>query len=273
MYSVDIGVPFTSMFAWWGSDKKSVAAVSGARMVDRRKLANKMREAAGAVAQILNCEAHIEITRNTNVWNIAYRDHQGSIQYLIAKNVCDATGRRSAVARSIGARRKAFDNLCCVSIPVRGSAEIGSFTEATTNGWWNLCNDEARGTLSFYSKSTFIKSASQNLIHLFNETKEIQKLTSFEDGYKVSVNVCGSSILSPCAGAGWFAVGDAAATFQPLTSTGVAKALRDAQNVHKAISDASGYDHQYQVEFQHYLQNLKTQYDLEKRWNGSEFWK
>jgi flavin-dependent dehydrogenase len=80
-----------------------------------------------------------------------------------------------------------------------------------------------------------------------------------------TIKVCGSARLDPCAGPGWIAIGDAAATLQPLTSAGVAKALRDARLVPQALrGGAAAYDRLQAGEFRAYLNQLAQHYALEQ---------
>jgi len=273
-YSIHSGVPYSEVFAWWGSTQRSIARCPGARITSRRELAIQIRDAASKFATVLNCKSNLGVTRNNENWEITFFDALGVSRLVLAKHICDATGRRSAVGRAIGAHRKSFDHLCCLSVSVSDANHIGTFTEAVSNGWWNLCSDGVRGTLGFYSTPRIIKQLKGDLRNLFAKTNELRKVVSVRDDSKAGVSICDSSLLSPCAGRGWFAVGDAAATFQPITSTGIAKALRDARNVLSATENhGDQYSDQYATEFQGYLKELQIQYGFENRWRGSEFWK
>lgn len=272
-YSINAGVPSSEVIAWWGSAQPSVVHYRGARIGSRRDLANQLREAAGKCARIATCKANSVVIRKRQLWEIEYRDERGVSTILSAQTICDATGRRSAVGRAQGAFRKSFDTLCCAAVSAIDVSRIGTFTEAVSNGWWNLCSDGVRGTLTFYSNPHFVKNVKGDLRGLLEETKELKRLASVGHGSIVHVSVCDSSLLSPCAGPGWFAVGDAAATFQPITSVGTAKALRDAQIALSVMNtDGKEYDRRYANEFSNYLAQLKSQYELEQRWANSAFW-
>ncbi|WP_052711777.1 NAD(P)/FAD-dependent oxidoreductase [Elstera litoralis] len=91
-----------------------------------------------------------------------------------------------------------------------------------------------------------------------------------------------STLISPLAGPGWVAAGDAAYAFEPLSSQGIAKALRsgcfaaycalDSLNG-KAETARARYEALVQGEFTHYRAALARHYGAETRWPEAEFWR
>ena len=143
----------------------------------------------------------------------------------------------------------------------------GTWTESAPAGWWNLSSLPEKGTLSFYSSALVVQEAKTEFVAQFEKTKHLRSLISTREFLNPTVRLCGSSFLVPCAGPGWFAVGDAAWTLQPLASAGIAKALRDAQIVRQSLEqESSRYDRFQRVEFDAYLRQLKQHYSMEKRW-------
>lgn len=221
----------------------------------------------------VNCKSIVALTRSGGTWCVVYRDPAGSLGTIATRNVCDATGRRSAIGRLLGARRVNLDNLCCAAVPVPGFSLVGTWTEAVSNGWWNLCSDGTQGTLAFYSAPKILKTAIQDLKRLLAETKEMQRMICLDHPWGTRIRICSSSFLSPCAGPGWFAVGDAAMTTQPLASAGIGKALRDSRLALRLMeTDGTEYSRRYHQEFADYAKSLAAQYKLERRWKDSEFW-
>jgi len=96
------------------------------------------------------------------------------------------------------------------------------------------------------------------------------------------VRAARSRRLVPAAGEGWLAVGDAASTFDPLSSQGVLKALRSgiygayAAGDLLAKGDGAGM-RRYRLfaerEFAGYLRARARYYAEERRWPRSEFWR
>ena len=87
--------------------------------------------------------------------------------------------------------------------------------------------------------------------------------------------------LERVTGDGWLAVGDAATTFDPLSSQGILKSLRSGVLASFAVADyfkgtASGLE-KYEAlttrEFKDYLAARADFYGRERRWEDSPFWR
>jgi flavin-dependent dehydrogenase len=82
------------------------------------------------------------------------------------------------------------------------------------------------------------------------------------------------------AGVDWLAVGDAAASYDPLASSGLTLALRSGEQATSAIvlrqagerTAAARYGRALQERFTDYLLQRREYYSLETRWPGSPFW-
>ena len=92
---------------------------------------------------------------------------------------------------------------------------------------------------------------------------------------------CFSSILRQVGGEDWVAVGDAAASHDPLSSTGIPHAI--GSGVHGALNAANslfsngellkGYQESIHDDFLQYLRTHWRYYRREDRWPDSVFWK
>jgi flavin-dependent dehydrogenase len=89
-----------------------------------------------------------------------------------------------------------------------------------------------------------------------------------------------SSRLNRAAGPGWVAVGDAAASHDPLSSQGIVTALEMGQWAGLALvrhlagdrPSLAEYAAQVQDEYGRYLQRRSAYYAVEQRWPCSPFW-
>src|SRR5262249_14221622 len=89
-----------------------------------------------------------------------------------------------------------------------------------------------------------------------------------------------SSLLEPVAGPGWLAAGDAAASFDPLSSIGVGQALASgaaaARAAHAWLSGNEGplrdYADAARENFARYLASRRAYYMQERRWADRPFW-
>jgi flavin-dependent dehydrogenase len=90
-----------------------------------------------------------------------------------------------------------------------------------------------------------------------------------------------SQRLDRFAGDDWLAVGDAASTFDPLSSQGISKALRAGMTASLAIcrrlsGDTNApitYEARMHAEYEHYLGRRTEYYALEQRWPQAPFWR
>jgi hypothetical protein len=95
-----------------------------------------------------------------------------------------------------------------------------------------------------------------------------------------SVHAAHSQRLARITGAAWLAVGDAATTFDPLSSQGICKGLRTGIMAAYAIGDyfkgSSAGLEKYEAivarEFEEYLRVRADYYGRERRWCDAPFW-
>ena len=272
--SIGVGSEFSEVVAWWGSERESRAIQPGGRIVERSALAGALRvHAIQRGATVIENVGHFSTGRIHDGWGLGFEPTRSGDRRLTARYLVDATGRASVIGRRLGSVRMNFDNLFCVATSVVRPDLVGTWTESTPDGWWNLCCTKERGTLSFFSAAKNIREAKQDITGGLYDTRNIRHLLSAPRLGESEVRPCGSSRMVSCAGPGWIAVGDAASTLQPLASAGISKAFRDARIARRALEAGPvAYDRLQTAEFQFYLLQLKQQYELESRWLGSPFW-
>jgi flavin-dependent dehydrogenase len=271
--SIRVGSDLSEVVAWWGSDREAHEMQPGACIVERSMLADALRRRAiesGAV--VLESGRLLRIERSGDAWEIGCQPIREDLRTFTAKYLIDATGRTSLIGRRLGAQRCAFDQIFCISVAIHRPGLKGTWTESTSDGWWNLCCLPEQGTLSFYSTARIIRESKSDIVTRLNRTRHVRRLLHCSVLGQTKVRACGSSQLVPCAGRGWLAVGDATSTLQPLASAGVSKALRDARIVRRALEREPVQYARFQVtEFKSYLRQLAQHYALEKRWLAPRF--
>ena len=229
--------------------------------------------------------------------NISFDDHPS----VRCRFVVDATGQTAKVARQFGAKRKEQDNLMCVAayydIKEHDHAHDKAhdkaqplkrmtLLEAVENGWWYTARLPGNRIITAISSDASIVKQ-QNLkqpVHWHNALSQTQHLsealgtTSAPD--KLHTWIAPSALLNPPAGTGWLAVGDAASSFDPISSQGIYKALLHGLNAAPAIVAWLQGDNQPLLEYRNtvaeqfidYLEQRAYFYDLEQRWPEAEFW-
>jgi flavin-dependent dehydrogenase len=140
----------------------------------------------------------------------------------------DATGRPSVVARRMGARRLSCERL----IAERQSVDMPPASDPNA-GWLDVDSDVSRQGQWSYALSG---------PNGRRERWGIYRPDQHAIGHSRLRADASSALLSHAAGDGWIAVGDAAASFDPVTSQGLANALSTALVAAGAIQSPEGFD-------------------------------
>lgn len=209
---------------------------------------------------------------------------------LRAKFLVDATGRRAAMARAQGARSIVCDRLLAVAaqygpvLPVRESHST-ILIEAVENGWWySVSTPEDKIAVAYLTDSDqlprdggrfrFWPRLIGEARHTFDRIRGRILLG------RPSAISAHTSCMESASGENWLAVGDAAASLDPLSSHGIHKSLRSGIAAADAIrrhfnadeNSLGEYTQNLQAEFTRYLIKRRWYYARERRWTRSPFW-
>ena len=215
----------------------------------------------------------------------------GETQTATARFVVDATGMHSGFARQMGAKNLFLDRLICVAafFELATSSSFSQLTmlEAVEYGWWYAAKlPNGRLTVALASDPELISRAGLNqkdewldrLRETNHVSSEVANCLLIEDSLRVCT--APSLLLDRAVGNGWLAVGDAASTYDPISSQGIYKALSNGVSAAEVIAaflagDAerlSDYQSSVANRFEDYLANRNFFYGLEQRWSASPFW-
>jgi flavin-dependent dehydrogenase len=210
---------------------------------------------------------------------------------LRARFVVDATGRGTPLARSLRARHVVFDRLVAVAAQFRDpAAHSHGFTlvETTAEGWWYCAPvGTDRSVVMLMSDGDLIRTGRLAVTsvwdHALGQTTAIADCLKHRDrtpmwGPKIFPAVS-QRLLRAAPSQRWLAVGDAALAVDPVSGSGVIRALRMATNAVSTIlahfaghKDAlSEYESVLDAECTDYLVERASYYGLEQRWQ-SPFW-
>ena len=210
----------------------------------------------------------------------------GDAPIVRAAFIIDATGRSGLFARQRGARQQILDRLTFVVGFVSPHADHHfasrlTFLEATEWGWWYAAQLPQGRVVTALATDPEIARAYQ-LTHPHNwrlalaKTNHIApRLQGMEwDGDHLTVVDGVSFLLDQVVGDGWLAVGDAASSYDPISSQGIQKAFTDAVTAVQAMAnnDLGGFAQGVKDRFQDYLRNRNYFYAQEIRWPHAPFW-
>jgi flavin-dependent dehydrogenase len=207
----------------------------------------------------------------------------------------DASGRKTTLARRMGARVRRLDRLVAVAALFEPSAEFSfgslSLVEPFADGWWYAAklpsgrvvvtamtdDDLARATKIRDPKSFEQALRATSLLG--------ERLRPPAGEWSTAMISAVSQYIDRALGLGWIAVGDALMAFDPLTSSGIAGALDDAHAAADTVmawfgardgSDAAeaarAYVHRAESTLRRYLHERRVLYGREKRWPDRPFW-
>src|SRR5450830_297130 len=219
-------------------------------------------------------------------------DRDGHEHLAHSRWLIDAGGRPAVLARQQGAQRLTDDRLVAFYLLLhssQGTDQDGrTLVEAVEHGWWySVLLPSGERLVTYLSDLDLLDRqqllSSKGLWQQLAQTRLLWGLCQTH-GYRPGTSVHGmdasSGRLSLFHGERWAAVGDAALSFDPLSSQGIATALycgqHCAQAVHAALQGdpeaLPGYADLLTRIYAAYLGNRQQFYGMEKRWSESIFW-
>ena len=223
-------------------------------------------------------------------WKVEAKGRQEYVQ-IETPFLVDATGVTATVARCARARRQMIDRMVGVSagveFPEHAPGNTFTLVEAFESGWWYSARlPGARAVVALMTDPDLVRAHGwanpenfwaqlRNSPHTWNRLKNGRATDS------PRVFPAFSAYLNPVYGPDWMAVGDAAASYDPLSSSGIARALdsgiRGALAIHQHFrlghADEFAAHNQYiQTAYSEYLEQRRRYYAIERRWPSSPFW-
>jgi flavin-dependent dehydrogenase len=225
--------------------------------------------------------------RRDGTWRLGLADGRA----LGARFVVDATGGAAVVARGQGAGFLASDRLVAVArffAGHGGGEDPRTLVEAFADGWWYTAalpggqRIVACMTDADLARRLRLREPSRWWGQLQGAARVAAAVGGAHPCGPLLVRAAPSRRLEPAAGDGWLAIGDAASIFDPLSSQGIAKALRSGIFASYAIADLlvagdgrgiERYRRYVRDEFASYAEVRARVYREERRWPRSEFWR
>lgn len=259
--------------------------------LDRQRFDTWLREMAVARNAALVTPAAIgAIAPDACGWSLTLL-RAGRAIPLRARLIVDAAGRRAQIARQLGASRVVRDRLICHwrhgqdrGDPVPGE----TFIEAEPEGWWyTAAQPGSRRVLGFHTDADLGVSRAvrqgEGLLARALQRPGLARLlgqAGFVAEDRVGATAAHTTDLSPAAGDGWLAVGDAALSFDPLSSQGILNALytglAGAEAADRYLGGDPGALQEYAAGLlpirDAYRWHLAAWYGQERRWPDSVFW-
>jgi flavin-dependent dehydrogenase len=198
---------------------------------------------------------------------------------LKAPVVIDASGRHAGYARRHGGRRVAGDRLTAVLATYARAADDDDATttvEATESGWWYTCPiPHRRRVVAFLTDGDLLAAelrTSGGFDHRARHAFHVAALLGPGAPSPPLVVAADTARLDPPCGGGWLAAGDAAASFDPLSSQGILTAVLMGREAARHCDDPTGYAARYGDVITAYEAEQRATYRREQRWPAAPFW-
>lgn len=245
-------------------------------------------------AGFLKCSALNDINFQSyrEMWSVEIEVDGRRVQ-INANWLVDATGRKSFVAKRLGYSPKTMDKLACGWMigKLSESAEQESEIYAESEGWWyTSVLPKQQRLLAFYTDADLTSAKDAHChIALLKRAQQLSGLaqtlgqTSFtKSDLKHGFCAANSATLPQYAGHRWLAVGDAAMSFDPLSSQGIFNSLYTGLAASTFVfEELKRNQPRYQVNeynnalveiWNTYTNNQSSWYTDQKRWPQSPFW-
>lgn len=215
----------------------------------------------------------------------------GLEQEIQARWVVDATGPLARFATDLGIKKRTDDQLFGLagfSTIQAGNMKKQVLVESTPEGWWYAAYLPDHRIIHLFVtdapqlrqlKSTGIEGWATLLsrTQLLGPALAEVKLAPPEF-YTFPIY---SSLLEQTYGEHWLAVGDAVATYDPIASQGLYKALSDGVMAGRVLAAAlqgqrqelGQYDRGLKERYARYFEQRCSLYGQERRWAGADFWR
>lgn len=256
--------------------------------LDRRRFERRLRTAAADKGALLLAPAGADrVTRAGVGWRIEAGGPKPA--RIAAKLLIDASGRGARPLRAHAGAPVSADRLICAWLhaPLREEAASITYTESAEDGWWYSAPlPDGRRLIAFHTDSDLARGggASLALAEGAPASPSLAAAVADADLSKASpVRLCAAhgGRLASAAGPGWLAVGDAAMSFDPLSSQGLFHALYTGLKGGEAAArmlagDAAAgpaFAASLEPVWEAYLFHRAVYYGMERRWPDAPFWR
>lgn len=250
---------------------------------DAMLLDESVKAGAGVVrgARITSC-----CKDDKQLWNLSFL-HGHTTGSMTARYLLDATGRNGAPALSHLSRRVVLDRLLAAARFFE-CADTCRYTliEAVEEGWFYSASlPRGRTVVMYFTDADIYAHGLRSIpdywsVQLAKAVQTSSRIGRTTRGGDLMIVSAATSRKREVQGQNWIAVGDAAHSFDPLSSLGIYKALDSAIRACEMILEGllrQGMSRRYQSwsddTFGHYLRHRASFYGENRRFSESTFWK
>ncbi len=296
-FEKDSFIPSFASKTYWGSDEVSTTNAifttdEATFQMDREKFDFKLIEVAAKRGATIyprtKCVAYTQLEDKT--WQVSLT-HPSEGKFIIKANyLVDATGRESNVCRKVNVPSKKIDSLMGIGLFLElgnNSKKFEQTLESVELGWWYAaCLPNNKMVMTLFTDADIISEHKLHQLESWNQilqkSKHIKHLIhdarALSD--KLWVRNAQTQLCDPRSIERFVAIGDAAVSFDPISSMGIGFSISSACFAAKHIaneleenrSTIDVLQEDIIQNFNHYLKIRAEYYQMEKRWPSSKFW-
>ena len=253
--------------------------------LDRRQFeALLLQEAAAMGAEVRMGVSLTRIRRTGAGWTVETSDGICHADLLV-----DASGRSAVIARALGVKRLASDRLVSLYAVATATSESDRDTrlllETLPDGWfYSALTPGGKRTVAYQTDADLLAGSEWRDPSWFRrqlgKTRHLAALLEahghgFESAPRLTSAHSGR--LERWGGEGWFAVGDAAMSFDPLSGQGILQAMQSAHSTAAVLLDVGASSREAlwrwnEQVWEAYLKSRQDYYAMERRWLTQPFW-
>ncbi|MDA1312772.1 MAG: NAD(P)/FAD-dependent oxidoreductase [Acidobacteria bacterium] len=262
--------------------------------LDRKRFDRFLLAAAGDAGVLLQPRTSIKAFEPwAEGWRLRLMGQDGRRTALRARWVVDATGRAGWFARRLGVVRRVDDRLVGLAGFLGPSAQpfedTTTLVEAVPDGWWYsaLLPDGRLAAVYFTDADLVERNGATHPASWRKQLSDARQTTARIERHQgalpstVRVVSAASACLETMAGSNWLAVGDAAVSYDPLSSCGIVTAMAGgmeaAAAIERQMSGDDGATERYSAHmrrsYERYRSMIAAYYRDETRWANHPFWK
>jgi flavin-dependent dehydrogenase len=247
---------------------------------DKALLTHALASGADIIDRKSCCIASID--RRSDRWEVRLKA-RGCKRIADVGHLVDATGKSSYLARRMGSKRVCRDQLVAVFgiLEEPSKSVLPLLIEPVCGGWWySLGLPQGTLLVAFITDPRLVRVTVETRRSVWDRMLDDAPYTRSRIGVRessLSVVSVESSRLDRITGEGWLAIGDAATSFDPLSSHGLCSAIEQAVWAAEALCLGTGSSlTEFEVKCRNAFEKYATQrivfYGKVRRLSKSAFW-
>jgi flavin-dependent dehydrogenase len=287
--------PLNTLFSAWGSDEidgRSFAfwLADNGLVLERSVFDDWLLSSAKVAGVRVLRGCHIsDGSRSSEGWILSALI-EGREQRLSADFVVEATGAKARSILQMDATRIFTDSLVCLffKLQARSSQNPEVLIESCADGWWYTAMLPAgQRILAFFTDADLVEPIEGRrsgwLNAIFQKTLHTRRIVGeFPQDTEVRICSARTSARNVLWRDAWISVGDAAWSLDPLSGTGIERAIKDGISAAAAISNWLETGNVEQIRshavsransFREALAAQRAYYAVETRWRDTAFWR